>query len=180
MKSKVKLNVSPEDDRWLENTDFDAVKVAEELKDLTFSYVMETTKHELLVMDKPYEVNLCLSNDEEVHRLNREFRGVDRPTNVLSFANIDDDAFWDTLDETEEPELGDIIIAFETVQKEAAEKQITVYAHYCHLLVHGFLHILGFDHQTDEDADEMEGLEVDILEQFSVENPYKDDEVLKV
>lgn len=180
MKSRVKLNVLQEDSQWVENTDFDAVKVAEELKELTFSYVMEATKHELLVMDKPYEVNLCLSNDEEVHRLNREFRGVDKPTNVLSFANIDDDEFWDTLEETDEPELGDIILAYETLQREAVEKQITVYAHYCHLLVHGFLHILGFDHQTDEDADEMEGLEVDILEQFSIENPYKDDEMLKV
>ena len=68
----------------------------------------------------------------------------------------------------------DIILAFETLQREADEKHITVYAHYCHLLVHGFLHILGFDHQTDEEADEMESLETEILEQFSIDNPYQD------
>ena len=79
------------------------------------------------------------------------------------------------LDKSERLDLGDIILAFETLKREADEKQITVYAHYCHLLVHGFLHILGFDHQTDEEADEMEGLEVEILEQFSIENPYADD-----
>ena len=92
----------------------------------------------------------------------------------MSFACIDDDEFWDMLDKSTDMELGDIILAFETLQREADEKHITVYAHYCHLLVHGFLHILGFDHQTDEEADEMESLETEILEQFSIDNPYQD------
>lgn len=178
MKSRIVLNVAVDEPQWFDNVDFDAVKVAEELKDLAFEYVAEAAGHELLALDKAFEINVSLSNDAEVQRLNREFRKMDKPTNVLSFANIDDDEFWDLLDKSETAELGDIILAFETLQREATEKNITVYAHYCHLLVHGFLHILGFDHQTDEEADEMEGLETDILAQFSVADPYADAEQL--
>lgn len=173
MKSKISLDVIIEDDAWTESVDFDAVKVAEELKDLTFDYVADAG-HELLAMKKTFSVNVCLSNDTEVHRLNKEFRGMDKPTNVLSFANIDDDEFWDMLDDNDENELGDIILAFETLCQEAAVKHISVYAHYCHLLVHGFLHILGFDHQEDKQAEEMENIETEILAAFSIDDPYQE------
>ncbi len=176
MKSKVVLNTAVDEPLWTEAVDFDAVKVAEELKDIAFEYIAQAAGHELLDLEKTYVVNISLNNDIEVQRLNKEFRNMDKPTNVLSFANIDDDAFWDTLDMEDEPELGDIILAFETLQREADIKRITVYAHYCHLLVHGFLHLLGFDHQEDSEAEEMEALEVDILEQFSVDNPYQEAE----
>jgi len=174
MKSKIVLDVISEDEQWTETVDFDAFKVAEELKDLTFGYVADVAKHELLDMNKTFLVNVCLSNNEAVHKLNKEFRGMDKPTNVLSFANIDDDEFWDMLPQAKEVELGDIILAFETLQQEAEVKRISVYAHYCHLLVHGFLHILGFDHQDDKEAEEMEELETDILAAFSIENPYQE------
>ena len=173
MKSSISLDVIIEDDAWTESVDFDAVKVAEELKDLTFEYVADAG-HELLDMKKTFLVNVCLSNDSEVHRLNKEFRGMDKPTNVLSFANIDDDEFWDSLDDNEENELGDIILAFETLCQEADVKHISVYAHYCHLLVHGFLHILGFDHQEDKQAEEMENIETEILAAFSIDDPYQE------
>ena len=173
MKSKIVLDVIAEDDVWTEAVDFDAFKVAEELKNLAFDYVAQAG-HELLAMDKTFFVNVCLSNDEAVHKLNKEFRGMDKSTNVLSFANIDDDEFWDELSDAKEVELGDIILAFETLQKEADIKGISIYAHYCHLLVHGFLHILGFDHQEDEEAEEMEELETEILAAFSIDNPYRE------
>ena len=177
MRSKVVIDVIVHDEQWTENVDFDALKVAEELKELAFDYVAEAYKeHELLALDKQYDVNVCLSNDEEVHLLNREFRGMDKPTNVLSFANIDDEEFWDSLSDEDEVELGEIILAYDTLVKEAEVKNISVYAHYCHLLVHGFLHLLGFDHQEDADAEEMEGLETEILAAFSIENPYKETE----
>lgn len=176
MKSKIALNVLVEDDRWTENVDFDVVKVAEELKELTFNYVADNVEHELLDQDKAFNVNVALSNDEEVHKLNKEFRNMDKPTNVLSFANIDDETFWQELSDTKEAELGDIILAFDTLVREATEKGISVYAHFCHLLVHGFLHILGFDHQEDKEAEEMEEFEVDILAAFSIDNPYKETE----
>lgn len=172
MKNKINLDVIIDDDKWVENVDFDAQKVAFELKDLVFDFVKKECDHELLGLGKDLSVNVCLSNDEQVHKLNKEFRDMDKPTNVLSFANIDDDEFWDELEEDIEHNLGDIILSFETLFSEAYEKGISVYAHYCHLLVHGFLHLLGFDHQEDDDAEEMEGLEVDILDLFSIENPY--------
>jgi len=101
---------------------------------------------------------------------------MDKSTNVLSFANVDDDDFWEDLKHSDEADLGDIILAFETVEQEAMIKNISVYAHYCHLLVHGFLHLLGFDHQEDKEAEEMEGLETEILAAFSIDNPYSADE----
>ena len=173
MKNSVVLNVAVENDYWFDAVDFDAEKVAETLKDLTFEYV-SSMEHELFAKKENFSLNVCLSDDEAVHKLNKEFRGMDKPTNVLSFANLDDDFFWDTLDEVEEAELGDIILAYETLVREANEKGISVYAHYCHLLVHGFLHLLGFDHQEDDEAEEMENLEIDILASFSIDNPYKD------
>ena len=176
MKSNIILNTDIADDNWLDAVDFDVIKTSEELKDLAFQYVSENVEHELLEKDKNYIVNLCLSNDAEVQRLNKEFRGMDKPTNVLSFANLDDDSFWDTLEIDNEVELGDIIIAFETLKKEADIKNISTYAHFCHLAVHGFLHILGFDHQEDKEAEEMETLETEILAAFSIDNPYEDTE----
>lgn len=174
MKSKVILNVTQDCDLWTEAVDFDALKVAEELKELVFDYVSQNVEDAILCRDVKYEVNLCLGDDPQVHKLNREFRGVDKPTNVLSFANIDDDAFWEAIEEENgsEVELGDMILAFETLLREAEFKGISVYAHYCHLLVHGFLHLLGFDHQDDEDAEKMEALETEILALFSIDDPY--------
>ena len=175
MNSKVILDVIVDDDKWTDLVDFDVIKVAQELKDLVFSYVADSGEHEILNMARELSVNACLSNDEDVHRLNKEFRGKDMPTNVLSFANIDDDEFWDNLNDDGVHELGDIILSFETLYKEANEKAISLYAHYCHLLVHGFLHLLGFDHIEDDEAEEMENLEIEILSQFSIDNPYQEE-----
>ena len=124
----------------------------------------------------PVSINLCLSNDEEVHKLNREFRQMDKPTNVLSFANIDDEYLLDSLEGAEIAELGDIIIAFETLQREAKIENISFEAHYAHLLVHGILHLCGFDHIEDEEAEYMEDLEVRILSELNIANPYQDRE----
>jgi probable rRNA maturation factor len=115
MKNKINLDVIIDDDKWIENVDFDAQKVAFELKDLVFDFVKKECDHELLALGKDLSVNVCLSNDEQVHKLNKEFRDMDKPTNVLSFANIDDDEFWDELEEDIEHNLGDIILSFECV-----------------------------------------------------------------
>lgn len=179
MKSKIKVEVIVHEEQWLEAVDFDVFKVIEELKDLTFGYVEEVYskgKHEFLSTGYKLNINVCLSNDEEVQQLNKDFRNIDKPTNVLSFANIDGD-FFAQIKREEEADLGEIVLAFETLQKEAVVKNITIYAHFCHLLVHGFLHLLGFDHQNDEDAKIMEELEVEILEAFSIDNPYCEEEV---
>jgi len=118
----------------------------------------------------PAEMSVVLADDELVHRLNREYRGKDKPTNVLSFA----------LTEAEEPEvgedapilLGDVILAWETVAREAKEQGKTPSDHMTHLVVHGVLHLLGYDHETDDEAEEMEQLEVQVLETLGIADPY--------
>lgn len=175
MKTNVEVDVIINDEiSWLERVDFDVIKVSNELANDCFEHVKENVEGSIIDIEKDFLLNVCLSNDEEVWKLNKEFRGMDKPTNVLSFANIDDDDFELMLEEQDKVELGDIIVAFETLEREANEKCISVYAHYCHLLVHGVLHLLGYDHIEDDEATEMEGLEVEILEKFSIENPYKD------
>ena len=118
----------------------------------------------------PAELSVVLADDALVHRLNREYRGKDKPTNVLSFA----------LTEAEEPELGedapvmlgDVILAWETVAREAAEQGKTPSDHMTHLVVHGVLHLLGYDHETDDEAEEMEQLETDVLATLGIADPY--------
>ena len=106
----------------------------------------------------------------ESQQLNADYRGKDKPTNVLSFPS-------DLPEEMAEMigyrPLGDLVICWPVVQAEAAEQQKAVLDHLCHLTVHGVLHLLGYDHETsDADAEEMEALEVEILEKLAVGNPY--------
>lgn len=144
-----------------------------QITDLTVNFIndndtLDFTKNKQLIF------NLCLSNDDEVHSLNKEFRGLDKPTNVLSFANIDSDDFEELISIHNEIEMGDIIISLQTLQKEANEKNISLHNHFCHLLIHGVLHLLGYDHIEDHDAEIMEGYEIQILEKLNIANPYQE------
>jgi len=114
------------------------------------------------------ELSILLTNDAEQHELNRQWRGKDSSTNVLSFPQIEPFGPVTGL-------LGDISLARETLEREAAEQGVTFEAHFTHLVVHGFLHILGYDHMTEEEAVEMEGLETVILHGLGIEDPYADD-----
>lgn len=109
------------------------------------------------------EVTLVLSSDEEIRGLNLKWAGKDRATDVLSFpADADDTA------------LGDIILAYETVARDAAETGLELPAHASHLVIHGLLHLLGYDHHADAGAAEMEGLETKILAGLGLHDPYPD------
>ena len=114
------------------------------------------------------EVSLLLTDDARIQVLNRIWRQKDKPTNVLSFpAGLEEDTGDD------QPLLvGDIVIARETVVAEAGGEGKTVEAHLCHLLVHGFLHLLGYDHEIDAEAEEMEALETEILTKLGIADPY--------
>lgn len=111
------------------------------------------------------EVSLVLTDDAEQRELNKQWRGIDKSTNVLSFPQIE--PF-----EPVEGLVGDIILAEETVRREADEMGIAFTDHFTHLVVHGFLHLLGFDHIEDDDAEEMEGLETRILATLGIADPY--------
>ncbi len=127
-----------------------------------------------------YSISVQLSDNDEVHSLNREYRGKDKPTNVLSFPMMDADelarlAQSDSANNGPETMLGDIILAYETCAKEAEEKSIPLKNHTLHLIVHGVLHLLGYDHQGDAMASEMEALEIKALASIGVDDPYSDD-----
>jgi probable rRNA maturation factor len=169
--NNVKINLSIEDERWTAAI-ADIAAVVERVKDAVIDCVGGEV--DFLAPDKQFSLNLCLSNDEEVHRLNKEFRGMDKATNVLSFANADDDAFDEMLASDAEVELGDVIVAFETMEREAQELEASFYEHFCHLWTHGMLHILGYDHIEPEERAEMERREIDILEKLKIANPYQE------
>jgi len=116
-------------------------------------------------------VRLCDSIESQY--LNVTYRGIDAPTNVLSFpADFDVPVNTELVDVAEVP-LGDLAICWPVVCAEACEQQKTTYHHFTHLFVHGLLHLLGFDHIDDIPAQEMEALEVRILSALNISNPYK-------
>ncbi|WP_221792652.1 rRNA maturation RNase YbeY [Aquisediminimonas sediminicola] len=125
----------------------------------------------------PVEVAVRFTSDTEVHALNRDYREKDKPTNVLSFPMLSPDEV-DALEDGEGPEvlLGDIVLAVETCTREAADKQIAVSAHAIHLVVHGMLHLLGYDHLEDAEADAMEAIERQALSSLGLDDPYDDAE----
>lgn len=114
------------------------------------------------------EVSLLLTGDEEVRALNARWRGQDKPTNVLSFPAAPPDRLSESLT------LGDIALAFETLAREAEATGVPLADHYRHLVAHGFLHLIGYDHQMDEEALRMEALETRILARLGVADPYAD------
>lgn len=136
--------------------------------------------HALISADAVFSICVQLSDDEEVQTLNRDFRNKDKPTNVLSFPMLEPAALQHIISDRpaiiDGPEtmLGDIILAYETCAKEAADKAISVENHAAHLIVHGTLHLLGHDHQDDESAAIMEGLEIKALASIGIDNPYRD------
>lgn len=107
------------------------------------------------------ELSVVLSDDEQVRQLNRDYRHKDSPTNVLSFPMPPVTGL-----------MGDVIFARETIAREAADQSKRFEDHFVHLLIHGVLHLQGFDHQTDAEAEDMEAREVRALARLSIDNPY--------
>ena len=123
----------------------------------------------------PIEIAIRLTSDAEVHALNREWRGKDKPTNVLSFPMLERTALLALPAEGPPELLGDVALAVETCTREAAEKGISLADHAAHLIVHGLLHLAGYDHETSpEDAAAMEALEIKALALIGIADPYGD------
>lgn len=127
-----------------------------------------------ILENREIEVTVNLSTDDIVTELNQTYRGKDGPTNVLSFAHFEG-VGWPEQETSPSDQpllLGDMVLAYGVVMKEAAEQNKKPEHHIAHLVVHGCLHLLGYDHDKDHDAEEMESLEKKILFGLGIENPY--------
>ena len=111
------------------------------------------------------EMTVRIVDEAESHALNLNYRGKDRPTNVLSFP-------FECPDEVELPLLGDLVICRQVVEREAQEQDKPLMAHWAHMVVHGSLHLLGYDHIEDDEAEEMESLETQIMTGLGFADPY--------
>ncbi len=158
---ELEIDLLVKERRWLEKIDETG------LNKLIRKAVFITLETVHPVIGGPGEICIVLSNDAHVRKLNRHWRQIDSPTNVLSFPQIEPFAPVCGM-------LGDIIVSLETIENEAKSTQIPFFDHLSHLIVHGFAHILGYDHQNDKEAEEMESLEVKILSRLEIANPYVD------
>lgn len=142
-----------------------------ELKRSQLKKIIETTLRHVGYKED-CEIGVACVDLAESQQLNLQYREKDKPTNVLSFPSDIPEEVLPMLDALP---LGDLVICIPVVLQEALEQKKTAQNHFAHLLVHGVLHLLGYDHETsDEDAEEMEGIEVEILAKLNIENPYQE------
>ena len=156
------IDISTQDERWCV-----AIPEIEALTCTAITKVLEQSEYS----DKSLEVSIVLADNDFVQQLNKTYRHKDKPTNVLSFPQTE----IGDVNEQSLPliNLGDIIIAYETIIKESEEQNKTITDYYTHMLVHGGLHLLHYDHQTDDEAQIMEALEAAILNTMDIKNPYE-------
>ena len=135
--------------------------------------IAESAYPELAEAERPVEISVTLTGDEKVRALNAQWRRKDKPTNVLSFPMADERDLSGANVASSELLLGDIVLARGVCEAEAAEKKVSVEDHATHLLVHGTLHLLGYDHHDDKEAADMEAREVRALTRLGIANPYE-------
>jgi probable rRNA maturation factor len=152
---KVSLNIA--DNSWEGSID-NPQKFIESIIDAAFVYL---ANENLNLPSASKEVSFLLTDDQEIQHLNKHYRNKDKATNVLSFS-------YHAMDY-----LGDIALSYGTIRREAREQNKPFKNHLAHLIVHGFLHLIGYDHQGEDEADLMEKAETEILKTLKILNPYK-------
>ena len=135
--------------------------------------IAQSAFRDLATSGRPVELSVRLTSDDHVRTLNAHWCGKDKPTNVLSFPMAEAYELNDGSFAARELLLGDIVVAHGVCKCEAADKGLSVDHHATHLIVHGTLHLLGYDHQSDADAADMEAREVRALERLGIANPYE-------
>ncbi len=150
-RSMIDIEISTESELW---------SGLGEVAELARTAIAASLRGSRIALAPGAEVSILLCDDAFIRALNRQWRGTDAPTNVLSFPA------------PRGPTLGDIAVAYETTAAEAEAEGKTVQDHLVHLLVHGFLHLVGHDHQSDAEAEDMERLERDILGALGIADPY--------
>jgi probable rRNA maturation factor len=154
---------------WCGDTDWSALAMK-----AVDAAIASTPYGQLAHSEASVEVSIKLASDDEVQALNLSYRAKDKPTNVLSFPMVAPDMIA-MIANTDDGEvlLGDIVLAFGTCEHEARTRDISVAAHATHLIVHGTLHLLGYDHIDDGEAEAMEALEQAIMASLGLHNPYE-------
>jgi probable rRNA maturation factor len=135
--------------------------------------IAESAFPQLAASPRHVEISVLLTDDDTVRELNAEYREKDKPTNVLSFPMTDPNDLRDTKVDGPELLLGDIVLARGVCEAEAMQKGVSVDDHATHLIVHGTLHLLGYDHDDDDEASEMEAREIRALARLGIPNPYE-------
>ena len=155
------------DEEWDSSSGWEAL-----VRSAAEAAVAESAFPQLARAERPIELSVRLTGDDEVQQLNSQWRGKDKPTNVLSFPMLDEDDFASASVDGPELLLGDIVLARGVCVAEAADKHIRVEDHAAHLIVHGTLHLLGYDHHDDGEASDMESREVRALARLGIADPY--------
>ena len=134
------------------------------------TWIMLSIRNIDFILEQDFEIGVRVVNENESKRLNKQYRKINQSTNILSFfSSMDDNIRWS---KTIPKPLGDLVICAPVIEREAIEQGKELYAHWAHMIVHGMLQLVGFDHAVEHEACEMESLEVDILEELGFSNPY--------
>lgn len=165
---KIDVEIAIEYGKWDELPEFSPEYFAKTASSVLSSYPNFAKVSE-------FELSVLLTEDKKMAELNNQFRNKNKATNVLSFPDMEIN--WRRILEFKTNSdyiyLGDIAFGYETIEREASEKLISFQDHFRHLLVHSILHLIGFDHIDDEDAEAMENIEVEILKSFGIKSPYE-------
>ena len=155
------------DPEWDSSTGWEAL-----VRSAAEAAIAESAFPRLADCARDVELSVRLTSDSEVKTLNAKWRGKDKPTNVLSFPQLDRNELDSVGDGGPELMLGDVVLARGVCEREAEEKAVPIEAHAAHLIVHGTLHLLGYDHQDDASADDMEAREIRALGRLGIDDPY--------
>lgn len=164
--SNIDILIDIDDEHWLELHTYDQWH--------TITHEIITKVISNLEINSKLEISILLTNNKEIAILNKNYRNKDKPTNVLSFPNLSVEEIQNLPNESPYPiMLGDIALAFETILNEAKDENKIFLNHFYHLVVHGMLHLLGYDHENDIDAERMQENEIAILKTLNVTDPYQ-------
>jgi probable rRNA maturation factor len=146
------------------------------VRDAAEAAIAESAFPQLTASSRPVELSVRLTSDSEVQALNSTWRGKDKPTNVLSFPQLEPRQLGGIGDQGPEVMLGDLVLAHGVCAREAEDKAISLQDHAAHLVIHGTLHLLGYDHGDDASAEAMEQREVRALSRLGIADPYAGEE----
>ena len=168
-KNNQAIELTTEDDRWNDVLTIDVLTHT-----LNAICADIPSNHPFQIIADNFEVSVTLGDDNFIQNINKEWRDKDKPTNVLSFPQFDDiEEETSFLPQDVAPPIGDIFIAYDTVEKESREQRKSLKDHSIHMFVHGFLHLIGYDHIDNDEAEIMEALEIKILKRINIANPYE-------